>query len=65
MIIGHDIEESQVPPYTDGSVAKLFSENRDRYIAQSAATVDGTVAPLPDPEPVPVPVPAKPEGGVE
>lgn len=34
-------------PYDDTSVPKLLSENRDRYIAQSAATVGGVVAPLP------------------
>jgi hypothetical protein len=32
------------PPSTDG---RLALENRDLYVAQSAATKDGKVAPLP------------------
>lgn len=39
--------EQHAPSFTDEGVQKLFSENRDRYIAQSAATVGGVVAPLP------------------
>lgn len=42
-----DSIEPQAPSYTDAGVQKLFSENRDRYIAQSAATAGGVVAPLP------------------
>ena len=34
------------PDYAD-SAHKLLSDNRDRYIAQSAATRNGVVAPLP------------------
>ena len=46
MIVSANIE-TMAPPYTDGSVAKLFSDNRDRYIAQSAATAQGKIAQLP------------------
>lgn len=46
-MIALDSIEQHAPSYTDGSVQKLLSENRDRYIAQSAATVDGKVAELP------------------
>jgi hypothetical protein len=49
MIITSTLEMA-LPPYTDGCVAKLFSENRERYIAQSAATHNGVVAPLPAPK---------------
>ena len=38
--------EPQAAPYLDPSVAKLLSDNRDRYIAQSKATVDGIVPPI-------------------
>lgn len=46
MIVSASIE-TMAPPYTDDSVAKLFSENRERYIAQSAATAQGKIAQLP------------------
>jgi hypothetical protein len=46
MIALHGIEQ-HAPPYTDGSITKLFSENRARYIEQSAATARGKVAQLP------------------
>lgn len=47
-MIASRLTEQSVPTYTDESVAKLFSENRERYIAQSLATKNGVVAPLPE-----------------
>ena len=38
--------------YDSGSAHKLLCENRDRYIAQSAATRGGVVAPIDPTEPV-------------
>lgn len=51
--------------YGDGH--KLLSDNRDAYIAQSAATRGGNVAPFPLPRPAgtayPPPIPADGSGG--